>query len=216
MTTVDDALARELIDCVGRSVDINRLKRELNLRLQDQHPPAAAGTGGGLPEGGTVASRVLGMLALDDVLDSSILGARPGHPSFALRVFFGELSNHADEETAFALGCGLNFFFRVPMDEENKTRLGLEVSRMYYHFAEEVEMDPEQIRQLSPLLARLLSTELERVALESVDHFSVFDSGIHERSQSSDATSSAISTPLGFLCRVVANGRVRNKAIVRT
>lgn len=215
MATVDDAQARELIDCVGRSVDLDRFKKELKAHFKDHNPPPAAGKGRG-PEGGTVASRVLEMFALSDVLDSSILGARPGDPSFTLRVFFGELSNHADEETAFALGCGLNFFFRAPMDEENKTRLGLEVSRLYYLFVQETELDADLVRRLSPLLARLFNTQLERVSFESVDHTPVFDSSTHERSQDSDVTSSSISTPLGFLCRVVANSKVRFKAVVRT
>jgi hypothetical protein len=102
------------------------------------------------------------------------------------------------------------------MEEEPKLRLALEVSRQYYRFVSEVALDREQTGQVSPLLAALLSSELGRVRLESVDHATVFDSQVHEREPGSDAASAQIASPRSFLCRVTSNNMVRAKAMVRT
>ncbi len=60
-------------------------------------------------------------------------------------------------------------------------RLGLEVSRLYYRWASERPLDAELVPQLSPLLARLMSTELTNLSFEAVDAARVFDSSVHER-----------------------------------
>jgi len=214
----DDDLVRGLVQALTRSIDPDRLRQELRAKICDGQEPAAAKEEGGeaMSDSKGVASKVLERFAMADVLDASILGARPGDTSFPLRLFFGSLSERADEETAYALGSGLNFYFRVPMDEDAKTRVALEVSRLYYRFADETEMDDKLRRELSPLLAKLLSTQLERVRLETQDHVPVFDSSLHERGEGSNATSGAVKGPVTFLCRVVGNERVRHKAIVRT
>ena len=170
------------------------------------------------PTGGSneTAKAVLEKIVLSDILDDSILGARPGDTSFPLRMFFGTLGDELDDDTAFALANGINFYFRVGMDEESKLGVAMEVSRLYYRFATERPLDPELVRSLSPLLARLMSTELELVVLEAVDGARVFDSSLHEREMGSDSSNAKISTPKSFLSRVVSNKRVRVKATVRT
>jgi len=95
-------------------------------------------------------------------------------------------------------------------------RVGLEVSRLYYRFAHERPLDADLVPQLSPLLARLMSTELTNVSFEAVDSARVFDSSVHERELGSDGSSSRVVGPKSFLCRVVSNGRVRAKASVKT
>jgi hypothetical protein len=215
----EDPLVRGVMEAFERSLDKGRLKAELQKHLPSSKPappPAAHARRGSETGGDAVAREVLEKFAMADVLDGTILEARPRDASFPLRVFFGELSGRAREETAFALGSGLNFYFRALMEEETKIRLGLEVSRLYYTFADEAGMERDVVRQLSPLLAKLLSTELDRVRLEAVDHIPVFDSDIHERSEGSNASSSSISGPRSFLVRVIGNDRVRFKASVRT
>ena len=213
MAERDDPLIRQLVEALGRSIDVERLRSELRTRLfedgRGEEGEAVAAESG-------VAGRVLERFAMADVLDESILGARPGNPSFPLRVLFGTLAERADEEVAFTLGSTLNFYFRVAMDEETKVRVGLEVSRLYYRFVEDAGMEPELVQPLSPLVAKLLGTELSRLRLESVDHLPVFDSDVHERSADSDATRAAVVRPLSFLGRVTGNDRVRFKATVRT
>jgi len=66
------------------------------------------------------------------------------------------------------------------------------------------------------LVAALLSTELQRVRLEAVDHMTTFDSQVHERAQGSDASSAHVRRPTSFLCRVPQTGMVRMKALVLT
>ncbi|MCC7535521.1 MAG: hypothetical protein IT379_04885 [Deltaproteobacteria bacterium] len=162
------------------------------------------------------AAQVLSKILLADVLDETILAARPGDPSFPLRMLLGELGEAIDDDVAFALASGLSFYFRVEMDDEATMRLGIEVSRLYYRFAAERPLEKDLVREASPLLARLMSAQVQRLRFESVDAAGVFDSGLHERVQTSDATRAAIRAPKSFLCRVVSNGMVRAKALVQT
>lgn len=203
-------LGRRVLDALVRSVDAKALGEALK-DLAPAKAPAAA------PSGGDETARaVLKKIVLSDLLDEAILAARPGDTSFPLRMFFGTLGDELEDETAFALANGINFYFRAAMDEEAKLSVALEVSRLYYKLAEELPLEAELVRPLSPLLARLMSTELEQVRLESVDGARVFDSTLHERALGSDASNAKIVAPKSFLCRVVANDRVRVKATVRT
>jgi hypothetical protein len=167
--------------------------------------------------------KLLTRIVLGDILDDSILGARPQDRTFPLRLFFSELGTLlADEgsapnaELAFTLASGLNFFFRAAMDGEAKVRVGLEVSRQLYTLAHDAKMDPELVAKATPLLATLMSTELERVRFESIDHTKVYDSQVHERTPTSDPTGSRILRPASFLCRVQTNNAVKAKAQVVT
>ncbi|MDB4946505.1 MAG: hypothetical protein JWP97_6039 [Labilithrix sp.] len=189
----------------------------------------AAGTG--VAAGGAAASsgsrKLLSRIVLGDILDDGILGARPQDRSFPLRLFFSELgtllASDADEgpalhaaELAFAAASGLNFFFRAPMDPEAKIRVGIETSRQVYTLAAEAKLDADVVARAAPLLATLMSSELERARFESVDHVKVFDSQIHERTAASDPTGSRIVRPASFLCRVSTNNAVKMKAQVVT
>lgn len=171
----------------------------------------------------SAADRLLSRIVLGDILDDSILSARPGDRTFPLRLFFSELgtmlsSSRGDDaaDHAFTLASGLNFFFRAEMDGESKVRVALEVSRALYALADAAKMDVEMVTKASPLLAALMSGALERVKLESVDHMKVFDSQVHERTNGSDPTGSRIRRPASFLCRVLANNAVKAKAQVVT
>jgi hypothetical protein len=177
------------------------------------------------PSGGT--QKLLTRIVLGDILDDTILGARPQDRTFPLRLLFSELgtllAHDEDEgpkahaaEKAFTLASGLNFFFRAEMDGEAKIRVGLEVSRQVYGLAHEAKMDPDLIAKAAPLLATLMSTELERVRFESIDHTKVYDSQVHERTSDSDPTGSRILRPASFLCRVSTNNAVKAKAQVVT
>ncbi|MCB9596769.1 MAG: hypothetical protein H6719_28865 [Sandaracinaceae bacterium] len=203
-------LGKKVLEALVRSVDA----RALGEAVKDLAPAKAAPSSGG--GGDETARAVLRKIVLSDILDDAILGSRPGDTSFPLRMFFGALGDELENETAFALANGINFYFRAAMDEEAKLAVGLEVSRLYYRFAEEQPLDAELVRPLSPLLARLMSTELEQVRLESVDAARIFDSALHERAMGSDPSNAKISAPKSFLCRVVSNDRVRVKATVRT
>jgi hypothetical protein len=167
--------------------------------------------------------KLLTRIVLGDILDDSILGARPADRTFPLRLFFSELGvllGHEEGagELAFTLASGLNFFFRADMDPEAKIRVGLEVSRQVYALAHDAhaKMDADMVAKAAPLLATLMTTEVERVRFESVDHIRVFDSQIHERTAASDPTGSRILRPASFLCRVQANNAVKAKAQVVT
>ncbi len=159
---------------------------------------------------------VLVKIVMSDLLDDAILGARPGDKSFPLRVFFGDLGARAGETPAFLLACGLNFFFRSTMEDEDKLAVGYEVSRAYYAYAHHAELDATTVSEISPLLAALMNTELARVALESTDHISTFDSTLHEREAGSDPHGARVVRPASFLAKVTANDRVRKKARVVT
>lgn len=209
-------LTGEVLDALIAAVDRERFGKAL-AALAPKSAPASAESGA--PS--KTASALLHRIVLSDILDDAILGSRPGEPSFPLRMFFGELGDAltgdtGSGETAFALASGLNFYFRVAMEEEAKMRVGLEVSRLYYRFAEERPIEREVTIQLSPLLARLMSTELERVRFESVDAAGMFDSSLHERAAGSDPSGARVERPKSFLCRVVASAVVRAKAQVRT
>ena len=119
-------------------------------------------------------------------------------------------------DAAFTLASGLNFFFRAEMDAEAKIRVGLEVSRQFYTLAHDVKLDGEMITKAAPLLAAIMTSELERVRFESIDHTKVYDSLVHERTPSSDPTGSRIQRPASFLCRVQTNNAVKAKAQVVT
>ena len=187
---------------------------------------AATATATATMTGGTRA--LLDRIVLGDILDDAILGARPADRTFPLRLFFSELgtllgNDEQDErksagELAFTLASGLNFFFRAEMDPEAKIRVGLEVSRQLYALAHDphAKMDADMVAKAAPLLATLMTTELERVRFESVDHVRVYDSQIHERTATSDPTGSRIVRPASFLCRVQANNAVKAKAQVVT
>jgi hypothetical protein len=175
------------------------------------HPP--------VPGAGTQA--LLTRIVLGDILDDSILGARPSDRTFPLRLFFSELgtmlaAEDQRAEGAFTLASGLNFFFRAEMDAEAKIRVGLEVSRQFYTLAHDAKLDAEMVTKAAPLLAAIMTSELERVRFESIDHTKVYDSLVHERTQSSDATGSRILRPASFLCRVQTNNAVKAKAQVVT
>ena len=189
---------------------------------RDEKPAAGNATGTGesaAPTPGT--ARLLDRIVLGDILDDTILGARPGDRTFPLRLLFSELGtllgrDDHDGELAFTLASGLNFSFRAEMDAEAKIRVGLEVSRQLYTLANEAKMDAEVVAKAAPLLATLMTTELERVRFESVDFAKVYDSQVHERTQASDPTGSRILRPASFLCRVASNNAVKAKAQVIT
>lgn len=205
-----DTLAREALDALVASVDRERFARALEQLL----PPPSIAAPVNAPA--KTASAVVHRIVLSDILDDAILSSRPGETSFPLRMFFGELGDALSEDTAFALASGLNFYFRAAMEEEAKMRVGLEVSRLYYRFAEERPLERDAVLQLSPLLARLMSTELERLRFESVDAAGMFDSSLHERAPGSDASGARVLGPKSFLCRVVSSAMIRAKALVRT
>lgn len=190
-------------------------------------PPPPSLVPGVAPTRGT--QKLLTRIVLGDILDDGILGARPTDRAFPLRLFFSEfgtlLANESDEgpaaqaaEHAFTLASGLNFFLRATMDEESKVRVGLEVSRQVYALAAMAgaKLDPEMMAKAAPLLASIMSTDLERVRFESVDHTKVFDSQVHERAEGSDPTGSRILRPASFLARVTTNNAVKAKAQVVT
>ena len=169
------------------------------------------------------AQKLLTRIVLGDILDDGILAARPSDPAFPLRLFFGELSRllaSEDQESisdqAFTLASGLNFFFRATMDPEAKMRVGIEVSKQLYALADAASLDRHIVSKSTPLLAALMTSELERLKFESVDHIKVFDSQLHERASGSDPTSHAIVRAASFLCRVASNNAVKAKAEVFT
>jgi hypothetical protein len=207
MSARGEKLAKDVIDALVSSIDRHKLADALDGALPSA--PAAVGPG-------KAAGAVLHRLVLSDILDDGILSARPGETSFPLRMFFGSLGEGVEDDVAFALASGLNFFFRVEMEEEAKMRVGIEVSRLYYVYAEKRPFERDLITQLSPLLARLMSTELERLRFESADSAGMFDSSVHERTPDSDKTSPRVIAPKSFSCRVVSSSMVRAKALVRT
>jgi hypothetical protein len=179
------------------------------------------------PEVTRGTQKLLTRIVLGDILDDSILGARPQDRTFPLRLFFSELgtllAHEGDDgpdahnaELAFTLASGLNFFFRAAMDTEAKVRVGLEVSRQLYTLAHDAKIDADVVAKAAPLLATIMSSELERVRFESIDHAKVYDSQAHERTADSDPTGSRILRPASFLCRVSTNNAVKAKAQVVT
>jgi len=210
---VGDPLLEGLLAAVVRSIDESKLKAEL--AVYTAHVEGREGEGEEA-RAESVSNQVLRRIVLADLLDESILEARPGDAGFGLRLFFGHLGVGLVEESAFTLASGLNFYFRTEMDEEARVRLGVEVSRQYYRFVREASLPASLVAEVSPQLASLMSGELERLRFESVDHEGVFDSAVHERAPGARAESAAIARPASFLCRVTSNGAVRIKARVVT
>lgn len=217
----DDQIKRAILIAIEKSVDahdIAEVVRGFARGPRPTHPELheAATTG---------ATRLLTRIVLGDILDDTILAARPSDRTFPLRLFFGELSRYLANDTddaaaisdaAFTLASGLNFFFRAQMESEGKMHVGLEVSRQLYAFAEVGKLDRDLLVRAAPLLASLMNNELERLKLESVDHVKVFDSALHERAVGSDPSSFTVVRPTSFLCRVAANNAVKAKAGVLT
>jgi hypothetical protein len=186
-----------VLDALRVAIDAERLEKEI---------------AGRFASGGAVQKKVL----LEDILDDSILAAKATDKSFPLRIFFSTLGEALDDDVAFAVTSGLNFFFRWSMDEEVKMRVGLEISRGYYELVLAGKVDRPTAQKLSPLFAALLSTELSRVRFEAVDHLTTFDSAQHERDEASNKENAAVRQPMTFLARVTGNNAVRVKALVRT
>lgn len=212
-----------ILDALVASVDASTLRSELARRLPPPSRPTMPeldpGASGATPAIGAPSARadaILKRLVMEDILDDAILAARPHDREFPLRILFGQLGESLDDDAGFVLASGLSFYFRVPTDEETRVRIGLEVSRLYYLFAEQVDLGREIVRQASPLLAELMSSQLDKVKLESVDHMTTYDSAVHDRIAGSINTSPVIRGARTFLARVKANGMVRSKAMVRT
>lgn len=224
----EELIKKAIFGAIERSVDAKALAlavkdaagiRADTVRPFPQHMPAPS------PSPGT--RRLLTRIVLGDILDDAILSARPQDRTFPLRLFFGELSAllaTEDEEGpkavaadhAFTLASALNFFFRAEMDPEAKVRVALETSRQLYTTAHAATMDPDLLAKAAPLLSALMTQQLERVKLESVDHLKTFDSQVHERALGADPTSPRVLRPVTFLCRVTANNSVKVKAQVVT
>jgi hypothetical protein len=220
----DEAIKRAVLGAIERSMDAHELGEVVRAAGRGPRPtyPEPAE-----PQPSAGAKRLLTRVVLGDLLDDAILAARPQDRTFPLRVFFGELGRllapESDDEdkvtladAAFTLASGLNFFFRASMDGESKMRVGHAVSRQLYVVTHAARLDPELVTKAAPLLSALMSNELERLKLESVDHVGIFDSQIHERAAGSDPTGHAIVRPASFLCRVAATGAVKLKAEVFT
>jgi hypothetical protein len=210
-----------ILDALVANVDAATLRAELRRRLGDRDPsmtsemPALDATPHlGAPS--AKAQAVLKRLVMEDILDEAILHARPQDREFPLRILFGQLGESLDDDGGFALASALSFYFRVPMEEETKVRVGIETSRLYYLFCEQMDLGREIVRQASPLLSALMSTQLEKTRFESVDHLQTFDSQVHERDTASIRTSPVVRWPRTFLVRIKANGMVRSPALVRT
>jgi hypothetical protein len=223
----DEQIKKAVLGTIEKSVDAHDLAEIVRAIARGPRPTHPEG----LPEAAAAptvaATRVLTRIVLGDILDDSILGARPQDRTFPLRLFFGELSRllasdvddgaaSAASDAAFTLASGLNFFFRASMDAESKMRVGLEVSRQLYTLAHAARLEAELVVKSTPLLAALMTNELERLKFESVDHVKVFDSQIHERAPGSDPTAFGVLRPASFLCRVAANNAVKAKAEVLT
>lgn len=221
----DDRIKKAILGVIERSIDGHELAEIVRAAARGPRPTHPEVPEQKAPTAN--AQRLLTRIVLGDILDESILGARPQDRTFPLRLFFGELSRllamDAEDDTrsttsdaAFTLASGLNFFFRASMDPESKMKVGLELSRQLYALVRSAQLDAELVSTSAPLLAALMTNELERLKFESVDHVKVFDSQLHERASGSDPTAFNIVRPASFLCRVVANNTVRAKAEVIT
>ncbi|MBX3230049.1 MAG: hypothetical protein KIT84_25555 [Labilithrix sp.] len=215
----DQEIKRAVIAALEKSVPASELADVVRQYARGPRP-TYPDTGEDAPSAG--AQKLLTRIVLGDILDDGILAARPSDPAFPLRLFFAELSRllGTDVETfsdhAFVLASGLNFFFRATMDPEAKMRVGIEVSKQLYSLAHAAQIDRHIFAKSTPLLAALMTNELERLKFESVDHIKVFDSALHERAPGADPTSFAISRPASFLCRVASNNAIKVKAEVHT
>lgn len=219
----EDRIKKAVLGAIEKAVDAHELAEIVRAFARGPRPTLPESPSDAPPTAG--AKRLLTRIALGDILDDSILAARPQDRTFPLRLFFGELSRllatdtddgAAASDAAFTLASGLNFFFRAPMDGESKMRVGFEVSRQLYVVADAARLDPELVGKAAPLLAALMTGELERLKFECVDHVKVFDSQLHERVPGSDPTAFNIVRPASFLCRVATNNAVKLKAEVLT
>ena len=209
-----DDLLRKIVDAVARSVDASKLAHELEAPLAALAPAPALTHPSAPPPKPT--DELLGRLVLADILDDSILSSRSGDKAFPLRLLLTYLGESLSTDTGLAFASALNVYFRVAMDEEVKMRLGIEASRLYYDFVAERAIARDVVLQASPLLASLLTSELERLRFETVDSTKVFDSQVHERTADSDTAASHVRAPASFLCRVTATNMLRARALVRT
>ena len=206
-------LLSAILDAIAANSDPAVLREELARRFPHAAAPAPAAAS-------HTSDEILKLIVLSDILDDEILSARPSDKAFPLRMLFGDLAEAlaaggAQAETAFAFASGLNFYFRAPQPEEARIAVGITTSRLYYSFMQARKKEPRELIATSPLLAALLTSELERARLESVDHQKTFDGQIHDRELGS-STSPQIQAPLTFLCRVATTGVVRSRALVRT
>lgn len=213
-----EPIVERLLGALGASLDAKKLESELARLVpspRGSSVPAPEFAPG--PSGAHAAHPVLAKLVIDDLLDDSIREAGRDDRSFPLRVLLGELSaSLATSDAAFGFGAALGTFFRSTQADEAKMYLGLETSEQFYRFAKEGSLEPALVAKSAPLLASLLSTELERLRFESVDNVHTFDSSLCERATGSNNTESRISRPLSFLCRITATQAVRAKAKVLT
>lgn len=221
----DERIKRDILGVLDRAIDAHDLAEVVRALARAPRPTHAEGLEHAAPAAATPGTqRLLTRIVLGDILDDSILAARPQDRTFPLRLFFGELGRllGQDDETspaadaAFTFASGLNFFFRAQTDAEAKMRVGFEVSRQLYALSHVARLDPELVAKSTPLLAALMTNELERLKFESVDHVKVFDSQLHERARGSDPTAFNVVRPASFLCRVAANGAVKMRAEVIT
>ncbi|MBX3206447.1 MAG: hypothetical protein KF764_15340 [Labilithrix sp.] len=218
----EDRIKKAVIGAIDKALDAHDLAEIVRAFARGPRPTLPESPNDAPPTAG--AKRLLTRIVLGDILDDTILSARPQDRTFPLRLFFGELSrllatdaeDGAAADAAFTLASGLNFFFRAPMDGESKMRVGFAVSRQLYVVAHTARLDAELVGRSAPLLAALMTGELERLKFESVDHVKVFDSQIHERAAGSDPTAFSVVRPASFLCRVASNNAVKVKAEVLT
>ncbi len=219
----EERIKQAVLSVIERTDFARELARTLTPAPTDA-PTAAAVPAAAVSPG---SQKLLTRIVLGDILDDTILGARPQDRTFPLRLLFSELgtllTHEGDEgpkghaaDLAFTFASGLNFFFRAAMDPEAKLRVGFEVSRQLYLLAHDARLDAEVVAKAAPLLATMMTTELERLRFETVDHAKVFDSSVHERTADSDPTGSRILRPASFLCRVATNNAVKAKAQVVT
>jgi hypothetical protein len=221
----EERIKKAVLGAIEKSVDAHELAEVVRAFARGPRPTHPETFEVGAPTAG--AQRLLTRIVLGDILDDSILAARPQDRTFPLRLFFGELSrllavdsgdgpNATAADAAFTLASGLNFFFRAAMGAESKMRVGLEVSRQLYVLAQAARLENELVTKSAPLLAALMTNELQRLKFESVDHVKVFDSQLHERAPGSDPTAFSIVRPASFLCLVASNNAVKAKAEVYT
>ena len=223
-----DARVERVLSALGAAIDADKLSAELErlaivATARTAPPPGAmnvpvpampaASTG----MGGHAQHPVLAKLVIDDLLDDSIREAKRDDRTFPLRLLLGEVSAAlATSDEAFALGAALATFFRSTQTDEAKMYLALEASEHFYRFAAAQKLETALVQKSAPLLAALLSSELERLKLESVDHVVAFDSSTCERGPGADSTQSRVLRPLSFVCRINASQAVRAKAKVLT
>ncbi len=215
---VKDELLGGILDALVANTEHDHLRAEIDRRLGASKVPV--NTVAKTPS--HTSDQVLHRIVLSDILDEGILGARPQDKAFPLRMLFADLGDAlvkaeppALADASFALASALNFYFRATLDEEARVSVGIAISKLYYAFVAMVQKETREVQATSPLLAALLSGELERTKLESVDHQRSFDGTLHDREAGSGA-SPTIVAPQSFLCRVTASGVVRSRALVRT